>query len=519
MGRSRLVVLALDAADSRMVRKWAGEGCLPTMARLLTANAVLSIDTPAGVLEGAIWPTLYTSTSPATHGMYAYLQITPGTYDMRLGLRADRLPFPPFWDFLSRAGLRVAVIDAPLTRPLGNLNGIQVVNWGAHDGAWSWKRSSRPRGLIDEVLTRFGEHPAPATCDSPNYSVRTDFDFEELRKSLFLGIEKKAALLSHFLKTGEWDFFFGVFSESHCLGHQFWHFMDSRHPRYNSKATESLKSSIKDGYTAIDSALGTLLENRSSDTQTMILLSHGMGPYFHGTHLLDEILERLDINGPQPTHVISSHGVRKSIWELKKIVPKTVRHGLNSGISGRLFNSLWHWSHPAFNPWSQMRAFQVPANAMTGAIRVNLEGRDPNGKVKQGREYRSLLDRLSEALMELENPETGKNAVEWVAEAGELFQGPRLSELPDLFVEWDHNTAIRSLRSARIGTVTEGSPRTQRTGSHWAGGLLLGAGAQFKKPVLDGPARVVDIAPTILNFFGVPRPAFYEGQSLFEARS
>jgi len=512
-------VLALDAADTQLVIKWIGEGYLPTLGRLLKANAVRSIETPPGVLEGAIWPTLYTSTSPATHGMYAYLQMTPGSYDMHLGLRADRLPFPPFWHYLSRAGLRIAIVDAPLTRPLRGLNGIQIVNWGAHDAAWSWKRSSQPSRLIEEVVKRFGDHPVSTTCDSPIYSVRTDFEFAELRERLFVGIDKKAALLDHCLDMDEWDFFFGVFSESHCLGHQFWHFMDPRHPRYDSGAAESLKASIKDGYATIDNAVGRLLEKRSNNSHVMIVLSHGMGPYFHGTHLLDEILERLNINhrDPAPPGSVSRNELRKKIWDLRKLMPGAVRDILKSGVSGRVFNDLWHWSHPEFNPWPYMRAFQVPANAMTGAIRVNLAGRDPNGTVQQGTEYEALLDKISESLMESENLETGEKAVQWVARAGELFKGPRLSELPDLFVEWDHSSPIRSVRSPRFGTVT-GLPHVQRTGSHWAGGLVLASGARFQGPVINAPARTVDLAPTILDFFGVPRPAFYEGNPMFDMR-
>ena len=66
----KLVLLGVDAADSRVVRQWAGEGLLPTFADLLGSGVVAPVETPVAVLEGGIWPTLLTSTSPATHGMF-----------------------------------------------------------------------------------------------------------------------------------------------------------------------------------------------------------------------------------------------------------------------------------------------------------------------------------------------------------------------------------------------------------------------------------------------------------------
>ena len=51
---------------------------------------------------------------------------------------------------------------------------------------------------------------------------------------------------------------------------------------------------------------------------------------------------------------------------------------------------------------------------MTGAIRINLKGREPEGLVEPGAEYEALRQEIADALIALENPETGKSAVRWV---------------------------------------------------------------------------------------------------------
>ena len=69
MAKPKLALLALDAADARLVQRLAAEGHLPTFARLFGSGLTVPIATPPAVLEGGIWPTLLTSLSPATHGM------------------------------------------------------------------------------------------------------------------------------------------------------------------------------------------------------------------------------------------------------------------------------------------------------------------------------------------------------------------------------------------------------------------------------------------------------------------
>jgi predicted AlkP superfamily phosphohydrolase/phosphomutase len=515
MPQPRLVLIGIDAASSALVREWADAGYLPTIAGLLRSGLTATIATPLAVLEGGIWPTFLTSSSPATHGMFSYLKLKPGTYDLEVGMYADRLPVPPFWTHLSRAGKRVAVIDAPFARPVRGLNGIQVTNWGAHD-PWSWKRSAWPPRLIGELVSRFGSHPVD-TCDAED---RTLEDYEGLRKRLIAGVEKKAALLRHCLEREPWDFFFGVFSESHCAGHQFWHLTDPRHPRHDPRASDALRSAIRDVYRAIDAGVGTILEGVAPGTHVLLMLSHGMGPYYAGTHLLDLVLDRLGVNGAEAAAIPSQgqwsdravYAPGRLLWTLRRLVPDDLRLELKAALPTAV-STVRSWTgRPDLNPWCRLRAFPVPSNNMTGAIRINLKGREPAGLVAPGREYEALRQELADALLALENPETGRRAVQWVAPVQELYQGPRLREMPDLFVEWDHSAPIETLCSPQIGRVSRAFGG-HRTGDHFQNGLLLGRGSEFRTDEITDGVRTQDIAPTVLDFFGVPSPANYEGKS------
>jgi len=515
MRPSKLVLIAIDAADAGLVRKWANEGALPTFARLLGSGLLTPIATPVAVLEGGSWPTLLTSSSPASHGMFSFHAVKAGTYDLEIGMYADRLPVPPFWVHMSRAGKRVAVIDVPFARPTDGLNGVQITNWGAHD-SWCWRRCSSPSDVIDDVVKRFGDHPVPY-CDAPNRSLA---DYEQLRAGLLVGVERKTSLLRHFLAQENWDFFFGVFGESHCVGHQFWHFMDPGHPRHVASASPALRSAIQDVYRAIDAGLGALLDDLPPEVPVLVMLSHGMGPYYSGAHLLESILDRLGLSGSADTPNLGREsyaigGIRSMIWALRRLLPARIRQAMKVRLPRPLV-ALWGFTHPHPNLWKPgMRAFLLPSNNMTSAIRINLKGREPDGVVAPGDEYEALCDELTARLQELANPVTGQPAVLWVRRARELYQGRRLQDMPDLFVEWDHSAPISALQSPRIGTVT-GSLVADRTGDHWQQGLLLGRGPRFRRGETS-PMRTQDVAPTLLEFLSVPVPSDYEGESVLSS--
>ncbi|HZS12502.1 MAG TPA: alkaline phosphatase family protein, partial [Nitrospirales bacterium] len=482
MSRPKLLILAFDAAQSSLLMEGVRRGDLPTLASLIEGGLMGSLTTPPAVLEGAIWPTLITGTSPASHGMFSSLQIVPGTYRWRAGVTAERLPFAPFWEHLSEAGQRVVAIDVPFAKPVRNLNGIHVCNWGAHD-AWSYPRSSWPADVLPDLVSRFGDHPIP-TCDLPRRTFR---EFEIFKSCLITGIQKKTAVLSHYLQRNDWDFFFGVYSESHCAGHQAWHLTDPSHPRHDPSTPATLKAILRDTYRAIDKGIGRLLQRAAADTHVMVISSHGMGPWYAGSHLLAQVLEKLDMSG-------ETGPAKEIIWSARRMIAPQTRERLKRGQFATAVSKLWHWTHR--NPIRRMRAFSVPSNNMTAGIRLNVQGREPDGIVRPGREYEKLCAELSQALLDLENPHTGRRAVLWVAHARDLYQGPRLDEFPDLFVEWDHSAPIDALRSARIGEI-RGTLGVQRTGDHRAGGLLVAHGARFRRGSVTGRIRTMDLAPTI----------------------
>jgi predicted AlkP superfamily phosphohydrolase/phosphomutase len=474
---TRVLVVGFDAMDADIARAMAARGLLPTLTSLLGSAASAETRNPVGLLVGGLWPSFSTAVSPARHGFYAFRQLIPGRDEVGRFDPHD-IRHPPFWKVLSKAGRRCAVIDVPITPVTVGIRGMHVVDWGSHDRMLPFETS--PPELTEEILHTVGPHPIVGKCD--DYAVRRDH--AGLRDALLAGVEAKTRLAEDVLTQGEWDLFITVFGESHCAGHHFWHLHDHHHPDHDATTVTRLGAPLEDVYRALDSALARLLRLVGDDAVVMLLLSHGIGPHFDGEHLLTEVLARLEhAYGDPPRHVVLRERVRRFARRVRRVLRPPERRGVVSIDASRRF-------------------VHIPNNEYWGAVRFNVKGRDPHGRVASGPELDALATRLERDLRALVNADTGEPVVREVIHADDVYERDPLDGLPDLFLEWDKRGPITGIRSPIVGTIA-GQSTSPRTGDHRPPGLMLLRGPGVNPGPLDGPVPVTDLAPTIAAMLGV----------------
>jgi predicted AlkP superfamily phosphohydrolase/phosphomutase len=514
--RTKVLLLEVDAGDRDLILRWAQEGALPNFQRLLQHGVSGHSMAVPGFYVGAVWPSFYTGVNPARHGIHSLVQLKPGTYEIFRCLTADHIKREPFWNYLSRAGKKVAILDVPLSGISRDLNGIQMVEWGSHDanyGFMTW-----PPSLADEVKARFGPHPL---LDSCNADRRTPGEFQALRDTLVSGVRKKAELTRHYLRQGGWDFFAQVFTESHCVGHQCWHLHDPDHPAHEPEVAAQTGDLMKDVYVAIDTAIGDVLAELGPETTTIVLAGHGMTTKRGAQFMLHEILIRLKLAVPAepalpaPTPVDAVDSWLTWGWQH---MPQGARQLLQP-VRDRLRGWI---DEPAGVPAPKLDAanskcFLVDNHFAVGAIRLNLVGREPSGKVQPGAEADALCAELKRDLLDLRDLNTGKQVISDVVLTRDLYRGDHLDDLPDVLVVWGPDMPLGTAvvgkpgnGKVRLGSkkidLIEGENRYCRTGEHRPDGLFIASGPGLAPGALNRTVSILDFAPTITRLLDVDLP-------------
>ena len=509
-GPARLVVLGIDAASPELLETWIADGTLPNLAALAARGLTGRTRGLEGFFVGSTWPSLYTATTPARHGFHYQWQLVPGTYRIADRVRGAFVEREPFWRALHRAGRRVAVLDVPVAAPEPeHLNGIHVVEWGAHDAFFGF--STRPVELASWIESKWGRHPAGVSCDAGARSARGYRDFV---MALEAGVQRKTAWTLELLRRGGWDLFMQVFSEAHCVGHQCWHLHDSSHPAYDVAVSAVAGDPMRSVYRAIDRAIGEIIA-AAGDAACVVFTAHGMSHRYGAHFLLRDLLTSLGAaERLGPTVRERAYGVAAATW---RALPAAARVPL-SAVRRR--GVLPH-ATPAVRGIGvaprRSRCFPVSNGLAVSGIRLNIAGREPRGILRLGEELERFVEQLESDLLAIVDDTTGAPLISRLIRTRDLYDGEQLGALPDLLVEWSDRTAMGSTllaggagarviaRSPRIGSIV-GANDYGRSGEHRPGGWFVAARPGLRAGRLQREPSLLDLAPTFAAALGVALP-------------
>jgi predicted AlkP superfamily phosphohydrolase/phosphomutase len=299
--------------------------------------------------------------------------------------------------------------------------------------------------------------------------------------------------LSHDLLHGRpWDLFITVFGEGHAAGHQQWHLHDPSHPRFDAGVQDFIGGDpIARVYAGLDAALGKLLATVDERTTVLVILSHGMGPHHDGTHLLEEVLRRIDLADRLAGGESWSAAWHRRLGDLKLLLRSTARR--LKGAPRREFASALERARQRF--------FLAPNNYVYGGVRLNKAGREPNGCVRPA-DVEAVIEGLARDLRALVNTATGDPAIRGVERAEDWYRRSNDDTIPDLFLDWERSGPIETVWSPKIGRVH--APYVNwRTGDHRARGLLLASGPGIAAGASHAEIAIEDLPASLTARFGL----------------
>jgi predicted AlkP superfamily phosphohydrolase/phosphomutase len=162
--------------------------------------------------------------------------------------------------------------------------------------------------------------------------------------------------------------------------------------------------------------------------------------------------------------------------------------------------------------WDRTRAYSF---GLAG-IYLNLKGREAKGIVADS-ERQALAQEIADKLLALKDPESGETVVQAVYDSQHVYAGPYRDNGPDLVVGYKKGYRV-SWETAKGQVAGELFSDNMRP---WSGdhcidaalvpGVLL---SNWKVNSANGKPHIMDIAPTILDLFGIPKPSYMDGHIL-----
>jgi hypothetical protein len=92
----------------------------------------------------------------------------------------------------------------------------------------------------------------------------------------------------------------------------------------------------------------------------------------------------------------------------------------------------------------------------------------------------------------------------------EIFEGPHIDDAPDVVYTLEDGACTVDLRLE--GPLFERATWRTGTGMHRFDGILIACGPDIQRGRRLPEAEIIDVAPTILEIFGVPIPSHMEGR-------
>lgn len=283
---------------------------------------------------------------------------------------------------------------------------------------------------------------------------------------------REAAFLDN-LKRSKDGLLISVLDTTDRIQHMFFRYLATDHPANAGKDTTTHKDAILDVYERSDRLTGQVLDEINDKDLLLVISDHGFKPFKWGINL------------------------NTWLWQQGYLVLKDGAKPGGQWLAG--------------TDWSKTRAY---AMGLTG-IFINTRGREKEGIVKPGAERDALLEELQQKMEDIWDDERDINPINRAIIADKALHGPYVREAPDIFPGFRADYRI-SWNSA-VGKISEAviEPNTKRwSGDHCLDPELVPGVIFSNWQIEDDDPAIIDLAPTILDVFGLPKPGFQDGKVL-----
>jgi len=284
------------------------------------------------------------------------------------------------------------------------------------------------------------------------------------------------AMLGNALKKTRRGLVVCVFETTDSISHMFLRYLEKDHPSRRSAATKMSEDVLRDLFKKMDGMIGRIRAALGPRSLLLVMSDHGFKSFRRGVNL--------------------------NTW--------LCRSGYMVLKEGKTSSEEWFKDVD----WTRTKAYGLGL----GGLYINQKGRESRGIVEPGEETKRLKQELIGRLNGLRDEEKREIAVSRVYDRDELPGGPYKENSPDLIMGYNigYRVSWDSVTGKVGGEVFEDNVKAW-SGDHCIDPVHVPGVLFSSRPLNTAKPAIIDIAPTVLDLFGLTAPAHMDGKPLIPA--
>ena len=343
---------------------------------------------------------------------------------------------------------------------------------------------SYPEGFSGDLFKRLGYYRTLGWAEATWPLNEDRMDEKTFMDDLFVAFDDRAKVILDRVDAKNWDLLVGVIESTDRVQHMMWRLLDPKHPLYDAKLAARFGDSVERVYRHADDFVGEVVRRVGPDVPVLIVSDHGFHSWRKAVNLDTWLVQNgyMVLKGQQAGD--------------KKLAD--------------LFGGGTFWENV---DWTKTRAYAMGI----GQIYFNLRGRESQGIVSPGAEAAQLADELSAKLLTMTDPDDGTPIVRAVYKRDDIYKGEYLQNAAELQVGM--NDGYRVSWQTTLGGSPAGIvyPNARKwSADHGGYDFAITAGVLISnRPSATAAPRIIDVAPTVLKYFGVTIPGDIDGKPIF----
>ncbi len=518
-GARKVVIVSLDGATFDVLDPLIQQGRLPNLRKLRQNGVSAPLASVIPAVTPPAWTSFMTGKHPAKHGVFCFTNFSPSEYRWYIS-NSRHIQSKTLWQILSEKEKRVLVVNLPMTYPPYPVNGVMVSGWDSVTSNFTY-----PPELGKQIQQMVPGYDSSLWLASM-MQVKSRNEFDQFIEKLTEAAKQSTTLALQLLNGGIWDVFMIHFHQTDWMQHKLWADIERACiPGNHDYRAER----VRECYQCLDECIGTVLSKTAAEDPLVVVLSdHGFGPhrgdiranyYLKSWGYLNTVamptskwdpfkdLFRKSKLMPVRRLYQAMANARRAFDRTQSLEDYKQKYGSWVDRSTQNCNRLGHdidWKRTTVIGGEQYQC---------AFLYVNLVGRCPSGTVHPGSEYETVVSELIARFEKIRHPVTGEKLLARVERGCSLFpeSNPEVV-LPDIVL-------VPAEGYKFDPGIAEAPPTPSALGIHHPNGVLFLHGRDVSTSVDGLRPSLVDVAPTILHYLGLPVPSDMDGRVLGEAFS